>query len=250
MNDTDQVAEWVASSRRLVVLTGAGISTESGIADFRGPAGVWTRDPDAEKRAHIDYYTTHAEARASGWRRRIDNPPFAGEPNAGHRALGALDRQGRLRLLLTQNVDGLHQLGGVASERVVELHGTVRDFMCLGCANRGPIDVVLDRVRAGEDDPHCQDCGGILKAATVSFGQSLFPGDIERADAAARDADLFIAVGSTLQVYPVAGLVPVAQRSGARLVIINDAPTPFDGIADAVVRGRIGQVLPSLVPDH
>jgi NAD-dependent deacetylase len=246
--EESEVADWVAASERLVVLTGAGISTESGIQDFRGPDGLWTRDPAAEARANINYYREHREARVAVWRRRLESPQYAGEPNTGHLALGELDRQGRLHLLLTQNVDGLHQRGGVDPERVVELHGTVREFMCLSCDARGPIGVVLDRVRGGEDDPRCEVCGGILKAATVSFGQALFPGDMERAEVGARQSDLFIAIGSTLQVYPVAALVPLAKRSGARLVIINDAPTPFDDVADAVMRGRIGQVLPALVP--
>lgn len=243
----NDVAGWIADSSRVVVLTGAGISTESGIADFRGPNGLWTRDPEAERRAQIDYYVSHQDARIQGWRRRIDAPPFAGEPNAGHLALGELDRRGQLHLLLTQNIDGLHQRGGVAPERVVELHGNVREFMCLKCDMRGPIGEVLDRVREGEEDPPCLACGGILKAATVSFGQQLSRRDVARGEQAAIEADLFLAIGSTLQVYPAAGLVPLAKRSGARLVIINDAPTQYDEMAEAVIRERIGTVLPQLV---
>ena len=249
--DVATVAAWVERSERLVVLTGAGISTESGIRDFRGPDGVWTRDPGAEARANIAYYVAHREARVEVWQRRLQAPPYAGDPNAGHLALGELDLQGRLAVVLTQNVDGLHQRGGVDPGRVVELHGTVREFMCLSCDARGPIDVILDRVRAGDEDPHCEICTiGILKAATVSFGQALFPGDMERAEQATRACDLFIAIGSTLQVYPVAALAPLAKRCGALLVIINDSPTPFDAEADAVLRGRIGEILPELVPSH
>ena len=242
-----EVAGWVGEAHRIVALTGAGISTESGIPDFRGPRGLWTLNPAAERQANIGYYMTHREARVGAWQRHIDRPRFAGDPNAGHLALGELDRQGRILLIATQNVDGLHQQGGVAAERVVELHGNMREFMCMGCDARGPIDEVLDRVRAGEDDPFC-GCGGILKTRTVSFGQSLFPGDMERSEEAATQADLFLAIGSTLEVYPAAGLVPVAKQAGARLVIINDSPTPFDDMADAVLRGRIGEVLPQLVP--
>lgn len=244
----DEVAAWVAAANRIVVLTGAGISTESGIPDFRGPRGLWTLDPDAERKATIGYYLTHRDARIASWQRHLGGTRFDGEPNAGHLALGELDRQGRVLLVATQNVDGLHQRGGVAPGRVVELHGSMREFMCCGCGARGPIREVLDRVKAGDDDPPCDRCGGILKTATVSFGQSLFPGDMERAEQAAAQADLFLAIGSTLEVYPAAGIVPVAKHAGARLVIINDSPTPFDDVADAVLRGRIGDVLPQLVP--
>ncbi|MBW8826945.1 MAG: NAD-dependent deacylase [Acidobacteria bacterium] len=244
-----QVAGWVAEAQRIVALTGAGISTESGIPDFRGPNGIWTKNPGAELRATIETWLSDRDFRVESWRRRIDDPPYRGDPNAGHLALGELDRQGRILLVVTQNVDGLHQRGGVDPTRVVEVHGSVREFMCMGCGARGPMGDVLDRVRAGDDDPACLSCGGILKSATVSFGQSLFPGDMDRAELASVQADLFLAIGSTLQVYPAAGIVPIAKRAGARLVIVNDSETPFDPIADAVLRGRIGELLPALVPD-
>ncbi|MGE3836239.1 MAG: NAD-dependent deacetylase [Acidimicrobiia bacterium] len=247
MEPIDEAAGWFARAERVVVLTGAGISTESGIPDFRGPQGLWTRDPAAELRATIDHWRDDAAFRRESWRRRVDDPPYRGEPNAGHLALADLDRTGRLHTLVTQNVDGLHLAAGVDPARIVEIHGNVRESMCLGCGDRRDMEEVLDRVRAGEDDPPCLVCGGILKSATVSFGQSLFPGDVERCQRAAVQADLFLAAGTLLQVHPAASLVPLAERAGARLVIANDTETDYDDIADAVLRGRLGTVLPALV---
>ena len=243
----EQVRGWVDESQRIVVLTGAGISTDSGIPDFRGPKGVWTRNPEAEKRATLQHYMSDPAIRRKAWLDRLDHPAWAAEPNAGHRALVALERRGKLDTLVTQNVDGLHQAAGSDPERVVEVHGTVREVVCMSCDERAPMQRALDRVRAGESDPPCRSCGGILKSATISFGQNLVPGDIERAGAAARRADLLLAVGSTLAVYPVADVVPVARLSGARIVIVNGSETAMDHLADAVVRGPIGDVLPRLV---
>ncbi|MCU1378923.1 MAG: NAD-dependent deacetylase [Acidimicrobiales bacterium] len=241
------VRRWIAEAERLVVLTGAGISTDSGIPDFRGPNGVWTKNPEAEKASTLSHYVSDPEVRRRAWRARADSPMFAAEPNAGHRALAELDRQGRLHLLITQNIDGLHHAAGVDPSRIVEVHGNVRDWACLTCGARGPMADALERVRQGEDDPPCPACGGIIKSATISFGQSLVPDDIQRAEEGALEADLLLAVGSTLQVYPVAGVVPLAKRAGARLVIVNAEPTPFDGIADVVLHEPIGEVLPALV---
>ncbi|MCU1372873.1 MAG: npdA2 [Actinomycetia bacterium] len=243
----DDVRRWIAESECLVVLTGAGISTDSGIPDFRGPNGVWTKDPAAEKASTLSHWVSDPEVRRRGWRARLDSGMFQAEPNAGHRALAELDRQGRLHLLVTQNIDGLHHAAGVDPSRIVEVHGNVREWACLTCGARGPMADALERVRNGDDDPACPACGGIIKSATISFGQSLVPEDIQRAEEAALEADLLLAVGSTLQVYPVAGVVPLAKRAGARLVIVNAEPTPFDGIADVVLREPIGEVLPALV---
>ncbi|HEY2331603.1 MAG TPA: Sir2 family NAD-dependent protein deacetylase [Acidimicrobiales bacterium] len=243
----EEATAWLAGAERVVVLTGAGISTESGISDFRGPQGLWTRDPAAERRATIDHWRDDAAYRRETWQRRLTDPPYQGQPNAGHLALADLDRTGRLHILATQNVDGLHLAAGVEPTRIVELHGNVRETMCLSCGDRRPMAEAIDRVRAGEADPPCRVCGGILKSASVSFGQALFPGDMERAQRAAIQADVFLAAGSTLGVHPAASLVPLAKRSGALLVIANDAETPYDGIADAVLRGRLGTVLPALV---
>jgi NAD-dependent deacetylase len=242
-----QVRGWIDRAERVVVLTGAGISTESGIPDFRGPQGVWTRNPGAEKRATLQTYMSDPEIRRRAWRDRLDHRAWTAEPNAGHRALVTLERRGKLDTLITQNVDGLHQAAGSDPERVVEVHGTMREVVCMSCDERAPMQRALDRVRAGEDDPACRTCGGILKSATISFGQNLVPDDIERAAAAARRADLLLAVGSTLAVYPVAEVVPVARMSGARVVIVNGDETAMDHLADAVLRGRIGVVLPRLV---
>jgi NAD-dependent deacetylase len=245
--DVARVAAWIAEARDVVVLTGAGISTDSGIPDFRGPQGVWTKNPGAEKQSTLQHYLADPEVRRRAWRNRVESPMFEAEPNAGHRAIAELDRQGRLHTLITQNIDGLHQRAGVDPSRVVEIHGNVREWACLTCGARGPMADALERVRHGEDDPPCPSCGSIIKSATISFGQALVPADIERAEEAALEADLLLAVGSTLQVYPAAGVVPLAKQAGARLVIVNNQPTPFDSVADAVLREPIGDVLPRLV---
>lgn len=241
--DIDRVRRWVSASTRIVALTGAGISTESGIPDFRGPQGVWTTNPKAEKLSHIHYYMSDPEVRRLAWQQRLVHPAWHATPNAGHHALAALERAGRLHTLITQNIDGLHQRAGNSSDKVIEVHGTVHDYVCMSCGNRGPMKVVLERVRGGEEDPPCLDCGGILKSATISFGQQLDPEVIERAMQAAAEADVFLAIGSTLQVYPVAGVVPHAKAAGARLVIVNAEPTRFDAVADVVIQQRIGDVL-------
>ncbi len=240
------VRRWIHSSTRVVALTGAGISTESGIPDFRGPQGVWTRNPKAEKLSNIHYYMSDPEVRRLAWQQRLVHPAWQATPNAGHRALADLERADRLHALITQNIDGLHQLAGNSPEKVVEVHGTVHECVCMDCGVRNPMAIVLDRVRAGEEDPPCRDCSGILKSATISFGQPLVPEVIDRAMNAAREAEVFLAIGSTLQVYPVAGAVPLAKSAGARLVILNAEPTGFDTDADVVIRERIGDVLPSL----
>jgi len=246
VNDVDRAARWVAGASRIVALTGAGISTESGIPDFRGPQGVWTKNPKAERLSNIHYYMSDPEVRRLSWQSRLEHPAWDAQPNAGHRALVDLERRGTLHALVTQNIDGLHQLAGNSPDVVMEVHGTLRDVMCMACGWRGPTGPVLDRVRAGEADPPCERCGGILKSATISFGQPLVPDVIERAVRAAEEADLLMAIGTSLQVYPVAGAVPLAKAAGARIVIINAEPTPFDDIADAVLRDPIGRVLPVL----
>jgi NAD-dependent deacetylase len=245
--DLQLVAGWLREARSVVALTGAGISTESGIPDFRGPNGVWTRDPTAEARADIRYYLSDPEVRRQAWRARATLPESAVQPNAGHRALAELERRGHLDLLVTQNIDGLHLLAGTSPGRLIEIHGTARDVVCLGCGDRAPIETALDRVRAGEDDPACRACGGILKTATVSFGQQLDRADLGRAEDASDACDLFLAVGTSLAVYPAAFLPQRALRSGARLVIVNAEPTPLDAVAAAVFHGQIGEVLPALV---
>ena len=241
-----QAKEWLDSADHVVALTGAGISTESGIPDFRGPKGLWTRDPDAEKLSNIRYYLDDPAIRVRAWRARLDSPVWAAEPGAGHQALARLEACGKLKTVITQNIDGLHQLAGNSPENVIEIHGTVREVVCLTCSYRAPMTEVLVRLQAGEADPDCPSCGGILKSATISFGQSLVPQDLARAEQAARHSDLLLAVGSSLSVYPVAGLVPLARDFGAQIIIINAMPTDMDPVADAVLLGNIGEVLPAL----
>jgi NAD-dependent deacetylase len=237
---------WLEAAERIVVMTGAGISTDSGIPDFRGPQGVWTLNPKAERMSDIRHYVADPEVRRLSWQSRLAHPAWTAEPNAGHRALAALERRGKLHALITQNIDGLHQRAGVSAEKVIEVHGTLHKVICLSCGWRGPMQETLDRVRAGEEDPQCFDCDGLLKSDTISFGQQLIPEVIDRAMRVAGEADLFVAIGSTLQVYPVAAAVPKALDAGARLVIVNAGETQFDDVADAVVRMPIGAVLPGL----
>ncbi len=243
----ETVRRWVDDAKRVVVLTGAGISTDSGIPDFRGPQGVWTKNPKAEKLSDIRYYMADPEVRKLAWQSRLEHTAWKAQPNTGHHALVELENRGKLHALITQNIDELHQMAGNSADKVIEVHGTMRKVVCMACGMTAPMQKALDRVRAGEEDPPCRDCGGILKSATISFGQQLVPEVIDAALRAAAEADLFLALGSTLQVYPVAGAVPLARQAGARVVIINAEPTQFDGIADAVFRDSISSVLPKLV---
>jgi len=242
--DVARVRDWIDAAQRVVALTGAGISTDSGIPDFRGPRGLWTRDPQAERQATIQHYLADPALRKAFWQNRLTNAAWSAAPNAGHRALVALERRGKLHALVTQNVDELHQRAGSSPEKVVEVHGSIRRVMCWQCGERTPMDETLARVRAGETDPACLGCGGILKSDTISFGQMLVPEVIDRAMAVAAEADLMLAIGSTLQVYPVAEVVPLARQAGARVVIVNAEPTELDGIADALLRGSISALLP------
>lgn len=246
-DELTRARQLIDGASRVTALTGAGISTDSGIPDFRGPQGVWTKNPRAERTATIQHYLADPEVRREAWQNRLQSPAWAAQPNAGHQALVKLEQHGRLRAVVTQNIDELHQLAGNSPELVIEVHGTMRRVMCWECGERAPMEKALARVRAGEDDPHCRSCGGILKSDTISFGQSLDPHVLAAAEAAVLDSDLLLAIGSTLQVHPAAGLVPLAKRSGSALIIINADPTPYDPIADAVLRGSISEVLPLLV---
>jgi NAD-dependent deacetylase len=246
-DDLDLLAGWLRAADAIVVLTGAGISTESGIPDFRGPNGVWTKNPAAEKTATLSYYVSDPEVRKRAWRNRVESEIWSAQPNAGHRALAELERKANLHTLVTQNIDGLHQAAGTSPEKVVEIHGTVHGVKCLDCGWRGPMEETLERVRAGEEDPACLGCGGMLKSATISFGENLVPADLLRAERAAQEADVFLALGTSLGVYPAAGLPEIAVRAGARLVVVNGEPTPFDPAADAVSHAQLGDLLPALV---
>jgi NAD-dependent deacetylase len=243
------VRAWIGKAKRVVALTGAGISTDSGIPDFRGPQGLWTKNPKAEKLSDIRYYMSDPEVRRLAWQSRLEHPAWRARPNAGHRALVELERRGKLHALITQNIDELHQVAGNSPEKVIEVHGTVRKVVCMECGERAPMEKALARVRAGEADPPCRSCGGILKSDTISFGQALVPGVIDRAMQAAAEAEVLLAIGSTLQVYPVAGAVPAAKAAGAKVVIINAEPTAMDELADAVFNDSISEVLPRLCRD-
>ncbi|RKT17366.1 NAD-dependent deacetylase [Streptomyces sp. 1114.5] len=231
----------------IAVLTGAGISTDSGIPDYRGPQGLWQQDPAAQRLVTLGPYLADPEVRRRSWRLRLETGALAAEPNAGHRALVELERSGLPLRVLTQNVDGLHQAAGLSARKVLELHGTAREVQCLDCRAVGPMAEALARVEAGEPDPACRECGGILKPCTVMFGEHLDPVVLQQADAIAKGCDLFIAVGTSLQVYPVASLPQIALEGGARLVVVNGEPTPFDEAADEVIREPISQALPELV---
>ena len=247
MSDSDQINDvrsWINQAKRVVVLTGAGISTDSGIPDFRGPQGVWTKNPRAEKLSNIHYYMSDPEVRKAAWKSRLEHPAWTAKPNAGHLALADLEKRGKLHALITQNIDELHQMAGNSPDKVIEVHGTVRKVICMACGMTAPMQNALDRVRAGEEDPPCRNCGGILKSATISFGQQLVPEVIERAIRVSGEAEVFLAIGTSLQVYPIAATVELASGAGARIVILNAEETPFDDIADAVFRGSIGKILP------
>ncbi len=235
------------AAARVVVLTGAGISTDSGIPDFRGPNGVWTRNPAAEKAANIRYYLADPEVRRAAWLNRLDAPVWTAEPNVGHDCIVRLERERRLHAVVTQNVDGLHQAAGNDPELVIEVHGTARWTRCWECGDRRAMRETLDRVRAGEGDPPCLVCGGILKSDTISFGQSLVPEVIDRAMQVSEECDVMLAVGSTLSVYPAANCVPIAKRAGATVIIVNGEPTEMDRLADHLLRAQIVDVLPALV---
>ena len=247
MSSLPEVAAWLAAARSTVVLTGAGVSTDSGIPDFRGPDGIWTRDPRAERLSNIGYYLADPAIRRESWQRRLDHPAWDARPNDAHRALAALATAGRVELLITQNIDGLHVAAGTPPERLIEIHGSIRDSLCLACGDRRPMTETLGRVRAGEPDPACLVCGGILKSATISFGQNLDPDLLARAEEASGAADLFLAIGTSLTVYPVARFPELALAGGGRLVILNAEPTPLDDRAHAVLRGRAAAILADLV---
>jgi len=240
-----EIAGWARGIAAVAVLTGAGISTDSGIPDFRGPQGLWTRNPGAERLSTYQAYLADPGLRRRSWQARLDHPAWSARPNQAHLALARL-AQVVDTTVITQNIDGLHQRAGSPPDRVLELHGTMFDVVCVSCAARSPMMAALDRVKAGEPDPACERCGGILKSATVMFGQALDARVLTRAAAAAGSADLFLAVGSTLTVEPAASLCGVAVAAGAALVIVNRDPTPYDPLAAAVIRVPIGEAVPRI----
>lgn len=243
----EEIRSLVADAGFITVITGAGISTDSGIPDFRGKNGLWTRNPAAEKASTLSVYLGDEEVRRASWQARVRNlleSSFA--PNANHMALVEFERQGRLRAVVTQNVDGLHEAAGHAEGMVIAVHGTWAYSRCWSCGDRLPMVQTLDRVIAGDPDPHCLECGGILKSDTILFEEPLVPEVIDAAMRAAEECDLMLAVGTKLSVTPAANVVPRARASGARVVIINDEPTDGDRFAHAIVRGPIQEFLPFL----
>lgn len=244
--DLERIATWLREEGPVVALTGAGISTESGIPDFRGPQGVWTKNPGAEKLSTLQHYVADPEIRRQAWKHRLESEMWQARPNPAHLALVDLEHEDALHTLVTQNIDGLHLAAGTSPGILVEIHGTAHEVKCLGCGRRGPMSETLERVRAGDPDPACLRCGGILKSATISFGEDLVAADLQRAQTAAARGRVFLALGTSLGVYPAAALPEIALRNGARLVIANAEETPYDDLAHAVLRDRLGEVLPRL----
>ena len=247
MDEIEKIGEWLSQSRRVVFFTGAGISTDSGIPDFRGPNGLWTKNPLAEKTSTLSHYLNNPEVRKVAWEGRVRNFGTQAEPNDGHRAIVDVDRFGILSSVITQNVDGLHQAAGIIDDKVIEVHGTIRFGRCWDCDDRRPMAEFIQRVRDGDPDPHCELCGGIVKSDAILFEQALVPDVIDRAFDEAEKCDLLVAVGSTLQVSPANGVVPRARASGARVVIINGEPTAMDRYAHSIVVGSISPALRALV---
>jgi NAD-dependent deacetylase len=244
MNFSEAI-QLIARSSRIVGFTGAGISTESGIPDFRSPNGIWATN------RMIDYgeFINSRAGRIEYWRQKVLMWPEMrdAQPNAGHRAFVELERRDRLRAMITQNIDGLHQRAGNRSDLVIELHGTTAEAVCLTCGDRIPMDEAVKRVEEGDPAPECDHCGGLLKPATISFGQAMPAREMQLAAEAAKDCDVFLAAGSSLVVYPAAALPELAKRYGAALIIINRTPTPMDAIADLVINDEIGKTLPKLI---
>lgn len=239
----------LASVDAIAVLTGAGISTDAGIPDFRGPDGLWTKNPAAERASTIQHYLADEEARRASWRMRLDTRLLDAAPTPGHHALVDLEKQGRLGHLATQNVDGLHRKAGTSPGLLTEVHGSVSGIMCVSCSWQGEVQPVLERVRGGDDDPRCTACGGILKTTVVMFGEMLPDGAMEECIAAVDTADAFLAVGTTLEVGPVNSMAFRARSRGLPVVVVNKGETAADGFADAKVEASISEALPALLAD-
>jgi NAD-dependent deacetylase len=241
MDDSERLKEAIGAARRIVAFTGAGISTESGIPDFRSPGGIWTK----YKPIYFDDFMASDEMRREAWRRKFatDETMLKAEPNAGHRALAKLVEQGRMSAIITQNVDGLHQRSGVPDSKVIELHGNTTYATCLDCGQRYDLEPIRKAFLGADELPVCEKCDGIVKTATISFGQAMPEIQMVRAQDEATHCDLLIVLGSSLVVYPAAGFPQIARRTGAKLIILNRDPTDQDGEADLVIRAEIGPTL-------
>lgn len=238
------VGRWLREAENLVIFTGAGVSTESGIPDFRGPQGVWKK-VDASI-FEFGNYVRDPEVRERAWQMRRDAEMWTAEPNPSHTAIAELEVSCNVSALITQNIDRLHHAAGSSPEKILEIHGTIHEVGCLDCGKRWPTLEVLERVEAGEADPACSECGGILKTATISFGQNLDPRVLTACERVSREADVFLVAGSSLVVTPAANMPVIAVRSGAKLIIVNHEPTELDSLADALFSGSTGTVLPML----
>jgi len=237
----DQFRSLLTESQHAVVFTGAGISTESGIPDFRSPGGVWTQN----KPIYFQDYMASEDARREAWRRKfnIDQTMTEAKPNAGHIAVAQMVANGPVKKVITQNIDGLHQASGVPENKVIELHGNTTYAACLDCGTRHELAPIKEAFQKDESLPVCTVCGGIVKTATISFGQPMPERQMLEAQQDSLDCDLFIAIGSSLVVFPAAALLPLAKENGAKLVILNRDETDFDGLADLSVRAEIGDFL-------
>lgn len=231
-------------ANRIVVLSGAGLSTGAGIPDFRGPDGLWTKDPLAERISTLSWYLKDEQVRRKAWQYRLESPIWEAAPTLAHRSIVDLEKAGRLVGIITQNTDGLHQLAGSSPELVHEVHGSVRTWRCETCGRTGPMSEMIARVRAGEVDPRCS-CGGITRATTILFEEMLDPDVLDAAVSAVEHCDAIVAVGTGLGVQPVAGLFPYAIGLGAMGVIVNAEPTPYDHLAHQLIRGDIQSQLPT-----
>jgi NAD-dependent deacetylase len=243
-DDLDQAKRLIKNSRNITVLTGAGISTESGIPDFRSPGGIWSR----YRAVTLQEFISDPEKRKYYWKYKAETIPsmLQAEPNTAHKALSRLDAQGKLLCLLTQNIDGLHEKSGIRKEKIVRLHGTNLEAICLSCERVFPIQIILERIALDETNPLCKKCGGLLKPNTISFGQSLRAEDLAHAKEASENCDLFMALGSSLQVYPASGFVELAYELHKPIIIINRDPTPLDHLAIYHFETSLGQILPIL----
>lgn len=241
-------AALLAAAPTICLLTGAGLSTDSGIPDFRGPQGLWTKNPQAARMFDINAYVQDPDLRVTAWQNRRDHPAWTAQPNPAHMALAELEAHGRVRAVITQNIDGLHQAAGSGQRApVVEVHGSLRRTICLGCGDTRDMRETLRRLDAGEVDPKCLQCSGLLKSDTISFGQGLDPQTWGQAQRFSREAQVLWVLGTSLQVNPVASLVPMAWQTGVRIIINNAEATPYDDIADVVIREPLRESVPALV---
>lgn len=247
MNEIDTAADMIIQSKKLAVFTGAGMSTESGISDFRSPGGIWSRFDPGE--FTFQKFLSSEESREKYWEFSTSSwgEMAAAQPNPGHYAIAELDSLGKLDCVITQNIDGLHQRSGIPEEKVIELHGTAWWVNCLECGQRYPREQIQERLKTGIKVPRCDSCGGIMKPATISFGQAMPERETRQAENRAAACDLFLVAGSSLVVYPAAQVPLIAKESGARLIIVNLTPTPHDPHADVIIHNKIGPVLSQIV---